>query len=196
MKVSNEVKTKKVQQLSDLYNLVIKKMEDNKEQIYSKIKNLSRENKEEVKDKVIDIIYKSLEEAMTVTLKELKKIYKNLNNSNIEIRDLIYNKDNKTLEERVEYWFDNIDVNNTMNLFYHMCLILDTETFQIINQTIKNKVSSSYVEIIGSRECDHLCSEYCDGEVHKEEDIEFPPYHPGCQCQVIYYEEEDIIEDI
>jgi hypothetical protein len=46
-----------------------------------------------------------------------------------------------------------------------------------------------------SGECD-TCNEYCDGEVHKEEDIELPPYHPNCACEPIYYTKEEVIGDL
>ena len=30
----------------------------------------------------------------------------------------------------------------------------------------------------------------------KESEIELPPYHPGCMCEVVYYEKEDILEEL
>ena len=28
-----------------------------------------------------------------------------------------------------------------------------------------------------------------------EDQVDFPPYHPGCTCEVIYYEQEDLEPD-
>ena len=110
----------------------------------------------------------------------------------IELADMLYHGDDKTLEQRVSGWMGE---KNLMNLFYHLCLIVDTETYQLIHQTIREKVNVEYIEIIGDAECDR-CAEYCDGEVYPADEIELPPYHPGCLCEAIMYEKEDILGDL
>ena len=105
---------------------------------------------------------------------------------------MLYHGDDKTLEQRVNSWMGE---KNLMNLFYHLCLIVDTETYQLIHQTIREKVNIEYIEIIGDAECDR-CAEYCDGEVYPADEIELPPYHPGCLCEAIMYEKEDVLGDL
>ena len=55
----------------------------------------------------------------------------------------------KTLEERIHAWIKD---ENPMNLLYHFCLILDTETFQIIHQGIRNKINMDFDVYINKME--------------------------------------------
>ena len=139
----------------------------------------------------------------TKRIKDMKKLYSLVMKDNeknkeniyqiIKIEEFLYQKDNKTLEERIKYWITN--TNNVMNLFSHICLILDTETMQVMHQTIKQKTNIVYVEIIGTGGCE-LCASYYDGELHSEDEIDSPPYHPGCLCEEIMYDEADILQEI
>ena len=193
MIIDSKVRQKRIKQMRNLYDLIMTDNENDKEFIYKVIKETINDNKEELEKSILNSIYKILENALSITLSEARKMYKSFNEDTIiNLADMLYNKDDKTLEDRVHSW---INENNIMNLFYHICLIIDTETYQLIHQTIKNKVNVDYVEIIGEGGCD-ICAEYCDGEVYKESEIELPPYHPGCMCEVVYYEKEDILEEL
>lgn len=193
MKINPTIRKKRIKEMQHLYDLIIKDNESDKEYIYTIIKETIDENKEELEKSLLNIIYKDLEDTIAIVLMEARKMYKSFDEDKIiNLKDMLYNKDGKTLEERVKNW---INEENIMNLFFHICLILDTETFSLIHQTIKNKVNVDYVEIVGEGGCD-ICAEYCDGEFYKESEIELPPYHPGCMCEVVYYEKEDILEEL
>ena len=193
MVIDPKVRQKRIKQMRNLYDLIMVANENDKEFIYKIIKETINDNKEELEKSILNSIYKILENALSITLSEARRIYKSFDeNTIINLVDMLYNKDDKTLEDRVHSW---INENNVMNLFYHICLIIDTETYQLIHQAIKNKVNVDYVEIIGEGGCD-TCAEYCDGEVYKESEIELPPYHPGCMCEVVCYEKEDILEEL
>jgi hypothetical protein len=193
MKINSNKRAKRIKEMEFLYSLIVADSEKNKEYIYKIIKETIDNNKEKLEEKLLDAIYENLENVLSITLSETKKMYNSFNeNKPILLEDILYKKDGKTLEERVHHWMKE---DNIMDLFFHMCLILDTETFQLIHQVIKNKVNVEYVEIIGEGGCE-VCAEYCDGEVYKEDEIELPPYHPGCLCEVIFYEKEDVLKDI
>ena len=193
MVIDPKVRQKRIKQMRNLYDLIMVANENDKEFIYKVIKETINDNKEELEKSILNSIYKILENALSITLSEARRIYKSFDeNTIINLVDMLYNKDDKTLEDRVHSW---INENNVMNLFYHICLIIDTETYQLIHQAIKNKVNVDYVEIVGEGGCD-TCAEYCDGEVYKENEIELPPYHPGCMCEVVCYEKEDILEEL
>lgn len=191
MIVNSTIKNKRIREMRNLYDLIVKDNENYKETLYKVIKETIEDN--DFEEKIIDNIYNALTNTMSLTLAEARKMYKSFDESrHIELEYLLYSKDGKTLEQRIHNWMGE---KNIMNLFYHLCLILDTETYQVIHQTIKQKVNIDYVEIIGEGGCD-TCASYCTGEVYKEEDIELPPYHPGCQCEVIYYEKADILGEL
>lgn len=193
MKINPNIKNKRLAQMRELYDLITKDNENSKENLYKIIKETINENKDILEESLTNLIYGSLENSLSITLTHARQMYKSFDeNKIINLKDLLYSKDGKTLEERIHGWMTE---ENVMNLFYHLCLILDTETFQIIHQTIKEKVNVDYVEIVGDGGCD-TCADYCDGEVYKEEEIELPPYHPGCMCEVIYYEKEDVLGEL
>lgn len=193
MKINPSVRKERLAKMQELYDLIIKDNENYKEDLYKIIKKFINENKKQLEDKVTDAIYDSLENTLSITLKYAREMYKSFNqDKNIDLKNLLYNKDGKTLEERIHAWIED---ENPMNLLYHFCLILDTETFQIIHQGIRNKINIEYVEVVGDGGCE-VCGEYCDGELYYEDEIEFPPYHPGCMCEVLFYEKEDIIKEL
>lgn len=193
LKIDKNIRNKRIKDMENLYSLIMTGNEKNKENIYQIIKN-NKNDKEALNNELLNAIYLSLENIITITLQESRKIFHSFDeNKIIKIEELLYQKDNKTLEERVKYWIDN--TNNTMNLFSHICLILDTETMQVMHQTIKQKTNIVYVEIIGTGGCE-LCASYYDGELHQEDEIDSPPYHPGCLCEEIMYDEADVLQEI
>lgn len=193
MKIKETIRQQRIKDIKNLYKLATADSDNNKESLY----NILKETFDE--EKVIDAFYSFLEKTLSITLTEAKKIYKSYNREKIiNLIDLLYNEDDVTLEKRIHNWFKQYDEDNILSLFYHLCLILDTETYRIITQTIKEKANVDYVEVVGggSENCSGICEDYCDGEVHKEADIELPPYHPGCCCIAIFYEKEDIIQEL
>lgn len=199
MRVTKEVRDKRISQISNLYHSIILSNEVSKEKLYKLLEEKSKNDTDnsKIEKEVTDFIFQVLNNNFSNILQELKEMYSKSfdNNKDIKLEELFYNSDGKTLEDRIKIIFDEFDKNNLLFSFYRLCLILDTESNQIITNTMKNKLKTPYVEIIAGEGCD-VCNEYCDGEVYNEDDIELPPYHPSCQCQVIYYEEQDIVGDI
>ena len=85
-------------------------------------------------------------------------------------------------------------------MFYYnerIFVILNTETSYISNYLLHKKLKdyASHAEIYGVGECMEHDSSPCEewikmGKMPIEDLVELPPYHPNCECEVIYYFEE------
>ena len=150
-----------------------------------------------------NLVYDSLIETYSITIKACKKIY-NMDFTEIidkdTIKDLTYSKDGKTLSERLHNHYDNaVKRINPIDYFYNrLVLIMDTETLYASNHVIHGKLKkyATHVEIIGISECSDedggLCEYYVSkGKMPIEELDELPPYHPDCDCEIIYYIEDE-----
>lgn len=156
---------------------------------------------------VRNYIWKSLEETYSLSSKMVKEIY-DLSSQKIDLKNLTYDGDNQTLDERLTKYFSEIldyllknreksdwDLVKR-NLRVRLLLILDTET-----QTVKTKVINRKVEA----HCEFgevLPGKCCPGSggIYPVDELDLPPFHPNCECEVIYYEEltdsEEEIEDL
>ena len=151
------------------------------------------------------LIFASLEETYSITAAAVKSIYGIQFKDKIDqdtLKELTYSKDGKTLEERLkEHWDNAIKRDNPALYFYNrVVLIMDTETLYASNHVIHGKLKryATHVEIAGSPECDSedggMCEYYISkGKIPIEELDELPPYHPDCECEVIYYIDEEKI---
>ena len=147
------------------------------------------------------IIYDSLAETYSITVDAAEEIY-NIKFEEIidedTLKELTYSEDGKSLDERLEKHFnDAIERDNPKDYLYNrIVLIMDTETLYASNHVIHGKLKrrSSYAEVVGRAECfEH---EECDyytslGKVKIEKIDKIPPYHPDCECEVIYYLDEE-----
>jgi len=189
MKVNKSLKDKRKKEIEKIYNAVLENEEDRKERIYKIVKKITEKNKNKLKDDIINLIFNLLEDELSIVLKEIKKYFsKYYKDNELLLDDLLYNRDGLTLQQRIQYHLDDFKDGDTLILFTALCLILDTETYQIIGQTLIKKIDFEYIEIIGGEgeKCD--CGLYCDGEAHSiSENYPEPPYHPNCQCQVLIY---------
>ena len=152
-----------------------------------------------------DLIFESLTETYSITITAVKLIYgiqfkDKINRNTLE--KLTYSEDGKTLEERMKIHWDNaIKRDNSALYFYNRTvLVMDTETLYASNHIIHGKLKkyATYVEVIGSPECNDedggMCEYYVSkGKMPIEELDELPPYHPDCECEVIYYIDEEKI---
>ena len=148
---------------------------------------------------VENIIYDSLTETYAITAESAKKIYQIKFNETIDkdtLEKLTYSKDGKTLKERILNHYENaVKRADPITYFYNrLVLIMDTETLYASNHVIHGKLKkyATHVEIVGSPECsdenEGLCEYYVSkGKMPIEELDELPPYHPDCECEVIYY---------
>lgn len=152
-----------------------------------------------------DLIFNSLTETYSITAAAVKSIYGIQFKDKIDrdtLKDLTYSKDGKTLEDRFKkHWDNTVNRDNPALYFYNRTvLIMDTETLYASNHVIHGKLKkyATHVEVIGSPECDNedggLCEYYVSkGKMPIEELDELPPYHPDCECEVIYYIDEEKI---
>ena len=164
------------------------------------------ENPEDTRDKeefiadLEDIIYDSLTKTYAITAKAVDKIYDITFTEKIDddtLRKLTYSADGKTLNDRLNIHYDNAINRNdspTIYLRNRIALIMDTETLYSSNHVIHGKLKrkAKYVEVINiNEECceEHPECEYWlkQGKLPIEELAELPPYHPDCECEVIYY---------
>lgn len=148
---------------------------------------------------MIDLFYKLLEKDLSNILSIIQDYYQSYDtNIIIHLEDILFTKDGKTLEQRIYHWFGTFNKPaEKQNLFNRLCIILETEKYNMITQAIKRKVKIEYVEIFrNDDDCDTgICDEYADGEVHFVEDWDEPPYHPKCKCEAVFYEEYDLGPD-
>ena len=154
---------------------------------------------------VEEYIYNSLTKTYSITVAAVKSIYGIKFNETIDretLEELTYSKDGKTLEERMHKHYDEaVKRDNPALYFYNRTvLVMDTETLYASNHVIHGKLKkyATYVEIFGSPECESedggLCEYYVSkGKMPIEELDELPPYHPDCECEVIYYIDEEKI---
>lgn len=153
-------------------------------------------------EKTQQLFYDSLTQTYSITSNELKQIYSRTKDFEVnDILSLTYNKDNKTLNERIaEHWHKAALYTDKQAMRVYLIdkydRLLRNETQIIKNTVMQNKVGKlSQLVIIENSggDCDSGCAEYA-GEWPADEAI-LPPYHPNCCCQA-YYDDTDNEDDI
>lgn len=160
---------------------------------------------------ILQLYYKCLESVYTDVSKSIKKLYKKVIPYNIkDIMDLTYQKDGKTLEERILEYLnkakEKLDANEQFDivilyLLNRYTLILMTETKMVEEAVKKNKKpiveSGTYlIQVIEGcgGDCNSDCLDY-NGIYREDDDIPWPPYHPNCSG-IAYYDITDDPDDI
>lgn len=151
------------------------------------------------------LIFDSLTETYSITAAAVKKIYGIKFNETIDqetLEELTYSKDGKTLEERIHKHYDEAVKRDNPTLYFYnrIVLIMDTETLYASNHVIHGKLKryATHIEVVNANEDFCLEHESCEywvskGKMPIEELDELPPYHPDCECEVIYYIDEEKI---
>ena len=198
-KTINEAKDKMASKILAQCNKSIRAMKQNPTIIEKEFSTMTKI--------VRNYIWESLEETYSLSSKMVKEIY-DLSSQKIDLKNLTYDGDGQTLDERLTEYFSEIldyllehkeksdwDLVKR-NLRVRLLLILDTET-----QTVKTKVINRKVEA----HCEFgevLPGECCPGSggIYPVDELDLPPFHPNCECEVVYYEEltdsEEEIEDL
>lgn len=198
-KIINEAKDKMASKILAQCNKSIRAMKQNPTIIEKEFSTMTKI--------VRNYIWESLEETYSLSNKMVKEIY-DLSSQKIDLKNLTYDGDGQTLDERLTKYFSEIldyllehkeksdwDLVKR-NLRVRLLLILDTET-----QTVKTKVINRKVEA----HCEFgevLPGECCPGSggIYPVDELDLPPFHPNCECEVVYYEEltdsEEEIEDL
>lgn len=151
---------------------------------------------EKLQDKILDMLGK----VYSITSAELKIIYninkkKKLPKSEIKT----FSQDGYNLQERLNRWFNQSSkdfIQDKIQAISQLREILITECLYqkqvVMNDKLKGFCEFGIIE--ESPDCHSgICNEYA-GEWPINELI-YPPYHPNCQCEVIY-EISDDIEDV
>lgn len=154
---------------------------------------------EKCNEEVQKLFDELLEKIYSLIAKFVKQNYPKSDFDIDNIRVLTWNEDGVSLEERIKNHIQNA-FNNALEakiekrdshliksqITHQMIKILDTECFNLSNKVLnmKLKKGSKYFEI--------LSSDCCGGNtgilpIHELHDL--PPFHPNCQCMIIYYEE-------
>lgn len=187
-----EINDSKDQHLEDLFKYI---------RSYFKLPK-EKWNKELFLTDLEDAIYESLTETYAITAKAVEKIYNIIFTDKIDddtLKNLTYSADGKTLNDRLSSHYNNaIDRDDPTTYFYNrIVVIMDTETLYSSNHVIHGKLKrkATYAEVININddcceqhpECEHWLKQ---GKIPIEELKELPPYHPDCECEVIYYFDE------
>ena len=181
--------------VQNLSSIVAPNIEQTEEKLYKILKqNYSQKE-------VINLFLNKFAEALSLVLKELKKIYKKEYVDQIEVSDLeylFYNADGITLTDRIKNWFEKYPNKKTdlEHLFHALCRIYEHEIHNITINATREKVKADYVEVIFGGGPDWIvpCVEWADGAIHPIGWPE-PPFHPLCECWSVYYVEEDVTKE-
>ena len=191
--IPKHVKEKRREEVHQLYETIRENDIKEQEQIYADLK------KNHTSTSSLDLLYKILEKNLAKVLMRVQEIYSTYEEDPvIELEDVLFKKDGKTLEDRVAYWFKKYPKNNEIPfLFHRLWIILNTEKHNIVSQVIKRKTKVEYIEVFrDSVDCTTgICEEYCDEEAHHIDEWEEPPYHANCMCEAVFYEEYDLNPD-
>ncbi len=173
--------------------------------IINKIKTLQDVNNfNENENKIHDLINECLEKIYALIAKFVRTYYPDIEFNEENVASLTWNEDGINLEERITSYIETSileiivllkedkDIAQIKRLLeFQIVRILDTEAFLVMNKILENKLRkvSKYFQILSDNCCDGCenISEQGILPIHKLEKT--PPYHPSCQCIIIYYTE-------
>lgn len=192
-------KTKELNnQIAEVYEDYFEKLSKDLIKYYNNKKDF-----EEFADKLQDKILDMLEKIYSITAAGIKTIYnidkkKKLPKSEIKT----YSQDGYELLERLNRWFNESSkdfIEDKLQATNQLREILITECLYqkqvVMNDKLKDFCEFGIIE--ESPDCHSgICNEYA-GEWPINE-LVYPPYHPNCQCEVIYEISNDIedVEDL
>jgi hypothetical protein len=144
------------------------------------------------KETIVNIIYTTLEEVIALALKALRDCFGIETTSQTVIDSLTYQGDNKTISDRVNIALAESQKVSFHYLLFRMLLILSNEARTVYNELVYNTLSDSslniWFEIVQAEDCCTECEEEYAGMVGPIEMLtERPPFHPDCQCQIVYF---------
>lgn len=173
--------------------------------IFSWIIDDKKIDTKEHRDTLINLFYNALENLYSEINVQLGKIYKTVAPFNLKnITDLTFQKDGKTLEERIIKYLDELEnkrisnesLNNIKKFATNMySRLLNNEGKYLFHQLMEIKIKPvASLLVIETNADDDLCKEW-EGEYPINETIPRPPYHTNCQC-IDYYIETDDEDDV
>ena len=182
-----ENKTKKLnKEIQKIYDTYFETL--SKELI--KYYNNDCKNFSEFSDQVESIILEMLEEVYSTTSSGVKSIYKIKKDLPVS-KIATFSADGKTLADRIYIWFSKASENfvaDKLQALQKLEVITRTEALYQQQLVMYDKIQGLAefgIVVNGGGDCkEGICAEY-EGECPIGELI-FPPYHPNCQCYVIY----------
>lgn len=181
-----------LKQLIDTISKIVDKYTE-KALIYAK----EIEDPEELLKKLVELIYDFLEELMKLVGEYLQAEYQ-ISPSKLteeQIESLFYTKDGKTFKQRLKEYVSERD--NKRKFLYNIHRFLSTESITATNKILffKAKDYFKYCKVN-----DLYCCDYCMEIVSSLENwiliedadkMDLPPYHPECQCVLIFSNSKD-----
>ena len=149
----------------------------------------------------IDTIEEKFEDMLLHVLNFISEIY-GINTDLVEISEeailgLTFSGDGKTFKERISEHYTEYLKNQNQDMFLNAVnKILKTESRFIFNHTLSQEVTPHAVEyeIIGDNGCEECADHLGGGRVSLALLTDIPPYHPNCECNIVYYLPESTIE--
>lgn len=174
---------------SELYDSCIYSTEELKAEILDYLSPYSDfRNYEEIEEKIVSLFNNLLVHTLIVANKFARKNYKTYKSQpflKIETYNAIQAKLHSFILSAKQH-------NDILNFFYHLCLLLNTEIYRVITYVILHSTKAEEFEIYGGENCIGQCNNH----LYQIGKYPLPPYHPGCECIPIFYEEGDINENI
>lgn len=164
-------------------------------------KNLKTYNRTQFVDGMYDLMLELLIEVYSITSKTIRDLYDGLEIERLsdeEIMQLTYSADGKELRDRIEEHYDNvmkrIESERKDYFLHRMMLIVNTESLTVSNGILHKKLAKHAVYAEVTNNDDDICWQHEDceywlskGKIPVDELTELPPFHPDCECMVVYY---------
>lgn len=141
---------------------------------------------------LIDEIFNCLEEVIASTLKTISKLFQIKNNVILDVEDLMYDEDGKTLNDRLyEYYI----IHKGEKAVYNLTRLMTTEVEYVFSGVMQDKIDIDEYNYFMVDNLDDV--EDCDGACPDVQSIfpinaEKPPYHPDCECFWIAMTNEEV----
>ena len=106
------------------------------------------------------------------------------------ILELTFTKDGKNFKNRIYQYYSNYLNNHDENIFLNAInKILNTESRYIFNHALAKEVGPQAIEceIIGNNACGNCSDHLGGGRINPTLLTDIPPYHPNCECNIVYY---------
>lgn len=198
-------RSEKIKAHKKMLDEISNKETDIVEEINVQINNFYKDKKENrdwntLFTTIKDLMYISLKQSYKTTLQNLNDIYNvgfTIPNkiSNKEIDKYTYKKDKKSLSKRISEHLNSAEREQTSKdtLKFYITRLLDNEVLVVNHKLAKKKMKEKgyeYGTIITGHGCGRDC---CNVDVEEPIPLDLiedePPYHPYCQCDIIFEEE-------
>ena len=181
----HKIRDKHAEQLIKIHNKYWKNIDINDEKI--RLQTFLKLSPE-----LINEILECLEEVIALVLHTLQKSFDIKNNVILNVEDLLYSEDGKTLIQRLyEYYI----VQKGQSAVYNLIRLINTETEYVFSGAMQDKIDVDKYDAFlvdnddGTVDCDEGCPE--PGTILPINATK-PPYHPDCECFWVPLTKEEI----